>query len=134
MKKAARRKRPGKEEGENPRKKRKYEPPAWTKVRPPADKLHDPKVVNGKTYWFCCKETGGKCSGRFVIHKPVDCKGKDFVPKKPAGKPKGKTQDITDDTVSEKSLSNRLARQLKLSDALESIVEDDDQSVDSNSE
>jgi hypothetical protein len=29
---------------------------------------------NRKSFWCCC-ETGGKCPGKWRVHKPRDCKG-----------------------------------------------------------
>ena len=33
----------------------------------------------GNTYHWCCPETGGKCDGKWRIHLPKDCQGKDYA-------------------------------------------------------
>ena len=35
-----------------------------------------PLIHKGKKWWWCCKETGGKCDGIWRIHTPSACKGK----------------------------------------------------------
>ena len=34
------------------------------------------------TYYWCCKENQGKCSGKWRVHKPTECKGISFMKKK----------------------------------------------------
>ena len=29
----------------------------------------------GKNWHFCCQENGGKCGGKWRVHKPSECKG-----------------------------------------------------------
>ena len=46
------------------------------------------KVVDGKTWWWCSPETGGKCPGAWcTTHKPEDC-NPDYWKKKKDGKKK----------------------------------------------
>ena len=33
---------------------------------------------NGNKWYWCSKETGGKCEGRWVRHAPSSCEGKAF--------------------------------------------------------
>ena len=48
--------------------------------RPPDDELHKPREWNGQKYYYCAPETGGKCTGKWRLHKPKECKGKEHVP------------------------------------------------------
>ena len=42
--------------------------------RKPKD-IHKPVIIDGKPWYWCSPETGGKCSGALRRHKPQDCKG-----------------------------------------------------------
>ena len=33
---------------------------------------------NGNKWYWCSKETGGKCEGQWVCHSPESCEGKAF--------------------------------------------------------
>ena len=37
--------------------------------------IHKPVVIDGKEWYWCCKEKGGKYSGVLCRHKPSECKG-----------------------------------------------------------
>ena len=53
-------------EGENPEKnagRSQQEKLAWMFQRPAEAKLRKPKLWNGWQWWFCHKDTGGKCGG-----------------------------------------------------------------------
>ena len=43
-------------------------------TRKPRD-IHKPVIIDGKEWYWCCKETGGKCTGALRRHKPAECKG-----------------------------------------------------------
>ena len=43
-------------------------------TRKPRD-IHKPVTIDGKQWYWCSKETGGKCSGVLRRHKPSECKG-----------------------------------------------------------
>lgn len=48
-------------------------------MKSPPDDVN--KVVNwrGRPWYWCSKETGGKCEGKWRAHSPKECKGKDYV-------------------------------------------------------
>jgi hypothetical protein len=49
-------------------------PKNWKTTKPAAKDLKKPKTVDGKTWWWCSPETGGKCPGAWrTTHKPQDC-------------------------------------------------------------
>jgi hypothetical protein len=47
----------------------------------------------GKSWHFCCQENGGKCNGKWRVHKPTECTG--LVGKK-RGKEKQKGRSNTE--------------------------------------
>ena len=50
-------------------------PPSWKTNNTPPKTLTQTKTLNNKAWYWCCKETGGKCDGRWRAHKPSDCLG-----------------------------------------------------------
>lgn len=66
-----------------PKSRFKIEP--WMTTKPPKDKLLKPRMQDGKEWWWCSEETGGKCQGIYRRHKPADCRG---VAKKKEGEGK----------------------------------------------
>jgi hypothetical protein len=38
---------------------------------PPREKMHAPRVMQGKEFWWCHPDTGGKCDGWWRVHKPT---------------------------------------------------------------
>ena len=63
---------------------------------------------NGNKWYWCSKETGGKCEGRWVRHPPASCEGKAFkgfkkkgmlkeAPKPEKVEKKSKRQEETED-------------------------------------
>ena len=48
------------------------------KWRKPKD-LKKPVTIDGKLWYWCSKQTGGKCEGILRTHKPSDCQGSDFL-------------------------------------------------------
>ena len=63
-------------ERKNPEKRsNREEKPKWMYQRPSDDDLKKPRTWNGAQWWFCHRDTGGKCEGVYRIHKPQDCKG-----------------------------------------------------------
>ena len=44
-------------------------------VPPQSDKIRLARTWNNNQYWWCDESTGGKCDGKWRIHKPADCKG-----------------------------------------------------------
>jgi hypothetical protein len=56
----------------------KKEKPAWLKqnLKPSNADLRKPKNWNGRDWWWCGPETGGKCNpGQYRAHKPSECRG-----------------------------------------------------------
>ena len=49
--------------------------PAWMKFKPDPANLTKPREWNGKSWWWCSPETGGKCDGKYRAHKPSECWG-----------------------------------------------------------
>lgn len=80
----------------------------WMTVRPSNDNLLKPKYYKNKAWWWCSPETGGKCNGHYRVHKPSECKADKFNAR-----------------AKEKQLEKKEEAKLKLSKALEAVVEDD---------
>jgi hypothetical protein len=55
------------------------EKPSWFSKELKEEDLHKSKVWNNKTWWFCSPKTGGKCDGKYCIHKSSECEGKVHV-------------------------------------------------------
>ena len=53
--------------------------PAWFQQRPIDSELKKPKEWNGIKWYYCHKDTGSKCDGKWRRHKPSSCKGKASV-------------------------------------------------------
>ena len=53
----------------------KKELPRWMYQRPKDSELKKPKMYDGKPWYYCSPETGGKCDCMYRRHKPADCKG-----------------------------------------------------------
>jgi hypothetical protein len=65
--------------------------PAWlaNDTKPePIDKVMTHK---GKNWHFCCQENGGKCEGKWRVHKPSECKGT-VVAKRAKGRQDGQSK------------------------------------------
>ena len=109
------------------------EKPSWFNERPKTADLHKSKEWNGKTWWFCHPDTGGKCDGKYHIHKPSQCQGTGFRFEK-------KTETKTNKHKSKKENSNATKtandqRTLKLNKAFRAaaaIVERDEHKSDSS--
>lgn len=66
----------------------------WMYRRPKENWLFKPRQWNGKSWWYCHPDTGGKCNGEYQRHTPKQCKGRSKSAKrkpdddrKPAAKP-----------------------------------------------
>ena len=58
------------------KRKQQQEKPKWMFERPSDADLKKPRQWNGKDWWCCSHETGGKCNpGACRIHKPHQCEG-----------------------------------------------------------
>ena len=96
--------------------------PAWMFKRPSDDDLHKPKKWNGKDWWYCGTETGGKCDGEYRRHKPSECKGRTF---KRDGGSTGKHPQSNQKKGEEE-------RSLKVSEALSTIIQEDGNATESD--
>jgi hypothetical protein len=86
---------------------------------PPKDKMHAPRVMNGKEFWWCHPDTGGKCDGWWRRHKPTG--GDD--PCRGAGMKGRKHPAPAKEEQEEDKRPNKLAR---LQASLQAIMEDHD--------
>jgi hypothetical protein len=71
---------PGQKSTSTTPQKEKLAKPEWLEkhIAPKGTNMKDPKTWNKKEWWWCSKETGGKCTGHWRIHKPKECKGREF--------------------------------------------------------
>ena len=97
--------------------------PSWMHERPRESDLLKPKEWNGKKWWFCHPDTGGKCDGEYRRHEPKDCQGRAF---------KGKRHKKSSGEDKEASTPIPGKREMKVSEALSTIV--DNHETDSDSE
>jgi hypothetical protein len=74
----------------------------------------DLMTLRGKKWHYCCQENGGKCGGKWRVHKPSECKGTAALRKR--GKEKQGSQGDTDEGGSSED-SNDVKR-LKIMTAL----------------
>ena len=95
--------------------------PSWMFKRPTDENLQKSRKWNGKDWWYCGPETGGKCNGEYRRHKPSECQGRAFK----GSKDKKKTE------TRKGSLHNE-DRNLKVSEALSTVIEDNE--IDTESE
>ncbi len=67
----------GKKGGDKNGKKRSAdkELPKWMYQRPKDSELKKPRTYEGKEWYYCSHETGGKCDGIYRRHKPGECRG-----------------------------------------------------------
>ena len=111
----------------NPRAKKNK--PAWFNSRPSEDTLTTPKEWNGRMWYYCHTDTGGKCEGVWRQHRPSECKGKahkfnsnEKVKQEKKARP-AKRRKTSDD-------NSKGQRRLKLKKGLEAasaLVESDDE-------
>ena len=54
--------------------------PKWlaNNKKPQSGQLSRTRMWNGNKWYWCSKETGGKCEGHWVRHSPASCEGKAF--------------------------------------------------------
>eukprot|EP00978_Attheya_sp_CCMP212_P012757 scaffold31887_cov35-Attheya_sp.AAC.1 len=72
---------PSAKEGKKPEADGKVGKPGWLRHnrKPFQKESKKPKTWNDSKYYWCSKETGGKCTGKWRTHKPGDdCKGLEF--------------------------------------------------------
>ena len=110
-------------EGDNPEKKvhkvtsNQQEKPQWMYQRPSESELKKPRTWNGAQWWFCHRDTGGKCDGVYRIHKPQDCKGT----------ARSKTQKR--DSKPHEDSDQDQSRKMKLANAMSTIIHSDGSST-----
>lgn len=90
---------------------------------PPESEFHKPREWNGKEWWFCGKETGGKCNGEYRRHKPSECKGKAFMMTR---------KKVTENQKETENPSRHTTRNLKVSEALSTVIEADGNDTESD--
>ena len=104
------------------------EKPAWMNERPKEEDLLKPRQWNGNEWWYCHPDTGGKCDGAYRRHKPSKCEGRAFRRNRtPSNNNPSKRKD---EKQQNNNANNNDNRKLKVSEALNAIVDDqsDDQS------
>ena len=64
--------------------------PKWlsNNEKPQNGQLSRIRMWNGNKWYWCSKETGGKCEGHWVCHPPASCEGKAFKNFNKKGTPK----------------------------------------------
>jgi len=117
----------------------KKEKPSWFNKRPKESEVRKPKKWDGKTWYYCHPDTGGKCDGKHRIHHPSDCKGKAYRFKGSDEKQKKTSDKKERKRQGEKSTNNANKRRaLKLKKSLEAattnISEESDYESESNEE
>ena len=91
--------------------------PKWFSERPKTADLHKSREWNGKTWWYCHPDTGGKCDGKYRLHKPSQCQGKGFrFTKAKENEPKAKKSK--NEAGSNKQRTLRLNNALRAAEAV----------------
>ena len=99
----------------NKRTRQNNEKPQWMFVKPKDEDLRKPRMWNGTQWWFCHRDTGGKCNGVYRVHKPQDCKGMAAKKVKGTDRPNGTSENHS--------------RSLQLAKAMSTIIHSDDKTV-----
>ena len=86
--------------------------------RPKEQDLLKPRTWKNKQWWYWHEDTGGKFRGEFRIHKPSECEERAF-------------KRITDKS-GKKSSKGKSDKKLKLSKALSSVIEKNEEESDSS--
>ena len=111
-------------------KKSSKEKPKWFTEKPRTADLHKGKEWNGKTWWYCHPETGGKCDGKYRLHKPSQCQGKGFRFVK--GKEKGNDAKQKKSKGNKDSNSQRTLQLNKALRAAEAVAKHDGNASESS--
>ena len=102
--------------------------PAWFQSRPKSSELKKPKKWKGVNWYYCHKDTGGKCNGIWRQHKPSDCKGTAY---------RRNNISKTENDKKKKSDANK-KRKLQVEQSLQanqaSVERDDDEEISSSDE
>jgi hypothetical protein len=85
---------------------------------PPKDRMHAPRVINGKEFWWCHPDTGGKCDGWWRRHKPTGgdnpCRGDSMKGRKHSS------------TTQEPHGERKPSKMAKLQASLQALIENED--------
>jgi hypothetical protein len=49
--------------------------PGWLTNQTAPEPINKVMTLRGKKWHYCCQENGGKCGGKWRVHKPSECKG-----------------------------------------------------------
>ena len=113
------------------------EKPSWFSSRPKETELRKPKKWDGRTWYYCHPDTGGKCDGKYRIHHPSDCKGKAHQFKGASSKNDNQDAKVNKKRRGEYSNDNK-KRAMRLKKSLEAattnITEDSDSENESDEE
>ena len=97
--------------------------PAWMSNKPSAKDIKRPKEWKGRKWWWCGKETGGKCDpGQWRAHHPKDCRGS---MKRKAARDKLEKSDGAENQGEEKKM--------KLAEALSAVANGESEGTVSDS-
>ena len=88
--------------------------PEWMHKKPKDEDLKKPKMWGGKQWWYCHKDTGGKCEGEYRRHKPNVCNGQ-----------ARKVGDIKKGARKSVNKTEGEGKKLKMSEALAVVIESD---------
>jgi hypothetical protein len=55
------------------------EKPPWFFEEPNEADIQKPKFWNNVNWYYCSPKTGGKCDGKYRVHKPSACEGRSHV-------------------------------------------------------
>ena len=94
--------------------------PKWLQQNesPPQEYLFRPRTWNERKWYWCGQETQGKCGGKWRCHKPSECKSKPSKNTEKRKKEREKEQE----------------KKLKLTPAMQSIIDQDYQYSDTDEE
>ena len=99
------------------------EKPNWMFTSPKKEDMHKPKTWNGKQWWWCGPESGGKCKpGTYRRHKPSECRG---MKRKSTGQNSSEENNETED-------EDRDPKRMKISQALSAVTEAESERSDSS--
>ena len=111
------------------------EKPDWFDKRPRKSELNQPKKWNGKQWYYCHPDTGGKCDGKHRLHHPSECQGTKYRFDKNNKKNNDSTPKKRDG--GESSGNKQKKQSLKLRETLKAeaatIVSKDDEKSDQSS-
>ena len=99
----------------------KKEKPAWFNSRPKDNELKKPKKWDGRTWYYCHPDTGGKCDGKHRLHHPAECKGSAYQFKGASSKDDNQNAKVNKKRRGESSKENK-KRAMRLKKSLEAAT------------